>query len=85
MFQAFYTPKSNAFYVINISNSLVSGWTFNCIKEPLTIATANMLYHVSNKSILTYLQTVNPTITVVSLGTYKSIDDIVNSNPHLLI
>lgn len=85
MLQVFYTPKSYAFYVINISNSLVSGWTFNRIGTPLHIPTATLMHHINNNTVLIHLQTVNPQSVIVDLGTYKSIDAIINSNPHLLI
>lgn len=85
MLQAFYTPKSNAFYVVNISNSLVSGWCFNRIRTPLLSPTATLMHHINNNTVLIRLQTVNRDSTIVDLGNYESIDDIIDTNPHLLI
>lgn len=85
MFQVFYTPKSNSFYVINIDNSLVSGWSFDCIRAPLHTPSINLMRHISNNSVLTHLKAVNPNTTIVDLGNYESIDAVIDSNPHLLI
>lgn len=85
MLQVFYISKNNAFYVINIDNLLVSGWSFSRIITPLHTPTATLMHHINNNTMLIHLQAVNPQSVIVDLGTYKSINAIIDSNPHLLV
>ena len=85
MFQVFYATNNNAFYIIDINNLLVSGWSFGCIRTPLLSPTATLMHHINNNAVLIRLQTVNRDSTIVDLGNYESIDDIIDTNPHLLI
>ena len=85
MFQVFYATNNNAFYVIDTNNLLVSGWSFNCIGIPFHTPTPSLMHHINNNSTITHLQIVNPHSVIVDLGHYESIDDIINTNPHLLV